>query len=73
MASLLMPRQDAGTVYRPSLDDPNAWVPYRYIPSLPAAIVFVVCFALATAYHVFKMIKLRSWFFVPFVLGGLSK
>jgi len=60
-------------VTHPALDDPNAWVTYRYIPSLAAAIIFIIIFGLLTTLHIVKMFKLRSWFFVPFVLGGISK
>jgi len=66
-------RRQVPADYHPSLDDPNAWVPYRYIPSVAAAIIFIICFSLATGFHIFKMIKLRSWFFTPFVIGGLSQ
>ena len=60
-------------ITHPALNDPNAWVTYRYIPSLPAAIIFIVIFGLLTTLHIIKMLKLRSWFFVPFVVGGISK
>ncbi|KAF2108842.1 RTA1 like protein-domain-containing protein [Lophiotrema nucula] len=56
--------------YHPSLDDPDAWVPYRYIPSKAAAIVFVVAFCLTTFFHVFQLIKKRTWYFIPLVIGG---
>lgn len=60
-------------VYRPSLDDPNAWVPYRYHPSRIAAIVFAVLFAITTAFHIFQLIRRRTWYFIPLVVGGLCK
>jgi hypothetical protein len=56
---------------RPSLDDPTAWVPYRYHPSLVAAVIFVVLFALTTFLHIFQLIKKRTWYFIPLVIGGL--
>jgi hypothetical protein len=56
----------------PDPNDPNAWVPYRYVPSLAGAIVFIVCFLITTAVHCWQMAKFRSWFFVPFVIGGFS-
>ncbi|KAF2014214.1 RTA1-domain-containing protein [Aaosphaeria arxii CBS 175.79] len=59
--------------YRPSLDDPNAWVPYRYVPSMPAAVVFVVLFAITTAFHTFQLVKKRTWYFIPLVLGGFCE
>jgi len=60
-------------VTHPALDDPNAWVTYRYVPSLAAAVIFIIIFGVLTTVHIVKMLKLRSWFFVPFVLGGVSK
>lgn len=58
---------------RPALDDPNAYVLYRYYPSQVAAIVFVILFALTTILHIFQLIKKRTWYFIPLVVGGLCK
>lgn len=52
-------------------DDPNAFVLYRYEPSLIAAAIFVVLFGLTTTLHVYQMIRKRAWFLTPFVVGGL--
>ncbi|KAJ4989968.1 Protein RTA1-like protein 8 [Stagonosporopsis vannaccii] len=57
--------------YRPSLDDPNFWVPYRYHPSRTAAVIFVVVFALTTVLHAFQVCKRRTWYFIPLVVGGI--
>ncbi|KAF1361471.1 hypothetical protein EJ07DRAFT_112012 [Lizonia empirigonia] len=57
---------------RPSLDVPNAWVPYRYHPSQVAAIIFVI-FTLTTIVHVFQVIKKRTWYFIPMIIGGLCR
>ncbi|KAH8893857.1 RTA1-domain-containing protein [Thozetella sp. PMI_491] len=57
--------------YHPSLDDPNVWVPYRYYPSVPAASVFVALFALVTLYHCALLAVRRTWFFLPFIIGGI--
>jgi len=46
---------------------------YHYKPSLAAAIIFTGLFGLTTIYHVFKLIKTRTWYFVPFVIGGICK
>ncbi|EFZ01348.1 RTA1 like domain protein [Metarhizium robertsii] len=52
--------------------------PYRgnyylwdYLPSTPAAVIFVVLFAGATGFVGWQMAKTRTWFSIPFVLGGL--
>jgi hypothetical protein len=52
-------------------DDGNSFVFYRYHPSLVAAAIFVVLFALTTGFHVFQILKKRSWFMTPFIIGGL--
>ncbi|KAH8707655.1 RTA1 like protein-domain-containing protein [Phaeosphaeriaceae sp. PMI808] len=57
--------------YRPSLDDPNAWVPYRYHPSRTAAIIFLVIFGLTTITHFYQVCRRRTWYFVPLVIGGI--
>ncbi|KAJ5385386.1 hypothetical protein N7517_003297 [Penicillium concentricum] len=44
---------------------------YNYDPSAVAAIIFVVLFGLTTLVHIFQMIRSRSWFFIPFIIGGL--
>ncbi|KAI1039542.1 hypothetical protein LB505_002574 [Fusarium chuoi] len=41
---------------------------YMYDPSMAAAVIFVVSFSLSGLYHVFQVIKFRSWYFIPFVL-----
>ncbi|OQE46065.1 hypothetical protein PENCOP_c001G08989 [Penicillium coprophilum] len=43
---------------------------YNYDPSEVAAIIFVVLFGLTTLVHIFQMIRTRSWFFIPFTIGG---
>jgi hypothetical protein len=57
----------------PALDDPHAWVPYRYYPSLAAAAIFLVLFLLTTSAHAFLVSKRRTWYFTPFVVGGLCE
>lgn len=60
-------------VSRPALDDPNAYVLYRYIPSQVAAIIFVVTFGLTTLAHIFQLFKKRTWYFMPLIIGGICK
>ncbi|PSN66366.1 RTA1-domain-containing protein [Corynespora cassiicola Philippines] len=57
--------------YRPSLDDPNVWVPYRYHPSRTAAIVCVGAFGISTLLHIFQVFRRRTWYFIPLVVGGI--
>lgn len=46
---------------------------YHYDPSVAAAILFTVLFFLTTLLHTYQMIRTRTWFLVPFVLGGICK
>lgn len=46
---------------------------YRYDPSLPAAIVTVIVFAILTAGHVWRLWRARAYYFVVFTIGGLCK
>lgn len=57
--------------YKPSLDAPNAWVPYRYYPSVLAAAVFIVLFAIVKIAHCAVVATRRTWSFTPFVIGGV--
>ncbi|KAF5009596.1 hypothetical protein FDECE_4200 [Fusarium decemcellulare] len=42
---------------------------YKYDPSMAAAIIFIVTFALSGLYHTFQVFRLRSWYFIPFIVG----
>jgi hypothetical protein len=44
---------------------------YRYDPSMAGAVIFVLAFIAATALHFYQMIRTKTYFFVPFVIGGL--
>ncbi|KAF7589559.1 hypothetical protein BBP40_004138 [Aspergillus hancockii] len=44
---------------------------YRYTPSLVAAVIFIVLFVLATAYHLYQTARVRCWYFLIFVTGGI--
>lgn len=45
---------------------------YPYVPSAVAGWVFVVLFGIAAVIHFVAMCSLRSWFFIPFVLGCIG-
>ncbi|EHK48433.1 hypothetical protein TRIATDRAFT_178509, partial [Trichoderma atroviride IMI 206040] len=57
--------------YKPSLDDPNAWVPYRYYPSVPAAATFIALYSIVTIAHIAIIVTRRTRSFTPFIIGGL--
>ncbi|KAL2682593.1 hypothetical protein Neosp_007045 [[Neocosmospora] mangrovei] len=42
---------------------------YKYDPSLPAAVIFIVAFGASGFYHAYQVARLRSWYFIPFVIG----
>ncbi|KAF5868707.1 putative rta1 like protein [Botrytis fragariae] len=43
---------------------------YRYTPNIAAAVIFLIAFAATMLYHVYQMIRNRSWYFTPLVIGG---
>lgn len=62
-------RQDKGTS---SADD--AWADFmlwHYTPSIAAAVIFIILFIGLTGYHTFLIVRRRTWFCIPFVVGGL--
>ncbi len=44
---------------------------WKYIPNLPAAVIFATLFFLATIAHTWKMLKYRTWYCSAFVIGGI--
>jgi hypothetical protein len=44
---------------------------FRYVPSLPAALVATILFGLLSAAHIFKLFRHKTYFCIPFIIGGL--
>jgi len=44
---------------------------WTYVPSMPAAVIFMLIFLFMTALHCWKMFKTKTWFCIAFTLGGL--
>ncbi|KAK3693198.1 RTA1 like protein-domain-containing protein [Podospora appendiculata] len=44
---------------------------YKYAPSLAGNVIYIVLFSIVSIGHVFFMIRSRTWYFIPFVLGCL--
>ncbi|KAL4877390.1 RTA1 like protein-domain-containing protein [Aspergillus karnatakaensis] len=44
---------------------------YHYNPSQGAAIPFAALFALTTVLHIWQMIRARTWYMTPFIVGGV--
>jgi hypothetical protein len=51
----------------------TAFVFYHYQPSMAAAALFVALFGIVTVAHVYQMFRSRTWFMIPFVIGGFCK
>ncbi|KAK3110177.1 hypothetical protein LTR53_015807 [Teratosphaeriaceae sp. CCFEE 6253] len=49
----------------------DGFVYYHYSPSLAAAILFAILFGLSTSLHSIQMLRSRTWFLIPFVIGGI--
>lgn len=50
-----------------------AWVLYYYTPSTAAAGIFIALFGLSAVYHFYQLMRTRTWFMIPFFIGGLRK
>ena len=53
------------------LESLNGYYLYHYNPSIVAAIIFGVVFAAISIAHIWRMYRTRTWFCIPFVLGGI--
>jgi hypothetical protein len=51
----------------------SGWIAYTYNPSIAAAVIFVILFAVTTLLHTFHLFRTRTWFFIPLVIGGYCK
>lgn len=56
-----------------SSDGGTDFVLYRYNPSIPAAVVFIAVFLIATILHCIQLWRYRTYFFVPFIIGLLCE
>lgn len=44
---------------------------YRYVPSLAAGLIATIVLGLLNAGHIYRMFRTRTWFCIPFVIGGI--
>lgn len=52
--------------------DANAHFRYfHYDPSLAAAVIFVILFAVTTIWHILQLFRTRTWIMIPLVIGGI--
>jgi len=54
----------------PNIKDANAFVLYRYHPSLVAAVIFIILFLATTSVHIFQAARRRTYYFIPLIIGG---
>jgi hypothetical protein len=47
------------------------YILYHYNPSKVAAILFIALFGISTILHIFQLSRKRTWYFIPFVIGGI--
>jgi hypothetical protein len=50
-----------------------AWTFYYYNPSSPAAGIVVGLFGISTLIHLYQLLRTRTWFMTPFLVGGARK
>ena len=46
---------------------------WKYLPSIPAAVVFILLFLGMTGLIFWRMFKTKTWFCMPFAIGGVCK
>ncbi|KAL6362108.1 hypothetical protein LRP88_05592 [Fusarium phalaenopsidis] len=44
---------------------------YKYEPSMAAAVILIITFSASSLLHAFQIIKTKTWFFIPFLVGSL--
>ncbi|KIW97613.1 uncharacterized protein Z519_01197 [Cladophialophora bantiana CBS 173.52] len=44
---------------------------WKFLPSVLAAVIFIILFTIVTGILCWRTVKTRSWFCIPFALGGL--
>ncbi|CAF9939080.1 MAG: hypothetical protein ALECFALPRED_007975 [Alectoria fallacina] len=44
---------------------------YHYTPTLAGAVLFILLFSVITLAHLFQLLRLRAWFMIPVLVGGI--
>lgn len=44
---------------------------WNYVPSVPAAVIFMLMFIVLTGLHSWKLWTTRTWFCIAFTIGGV--
>ena len=58
--------------FGPIVNGTQVIVFYHYRPNKPAGYIFVALFAIATLLHLVYLFRLRAWYFIPLILGGIG-
>ncbi|KAH7104912.1 RTA1 like protein-domain-containing protein [Auriculariales sp. MPI-PUGE-AT-0066] len=45
---------------------------YHYDPSGAAALIFTALFGLSTIMNIYQMLRTRTWYIIPFIIGGIA-
>lgn len=51
----------------------KGFVFYHYEPSMVGAVIFIGVFGLSGLLHIWQLVRARTWYFIPFVIGCLCK
>ena len=44
---------------------------WKYVPSIAAAVIFALIFLVMTGLISYRMFRTKTWFCIPFAIGGL--
>ncbi|RDW67569.1 protein RTA1 [Coleophoma cylindrospora] len=55
----------------PTLETYLGTILWHYVPNMPLAIVFTILFCLVSVAHAWKMFVTKTWFCIPFLIGGI--
>jgi hypothetical protein len=59
--------------FKMAVEGKASFVFYHYTPSVPAAVVFTALFGISSLLHLYQLFRKRTWYFIPFVIGGFCK
>jgi hypothetical protein len=48
-----------------------AWAFYRFVPSVPANVLFIVLFAISAVLHTAQLLRTKTWYLIALVVGAL--
>ncbi|KAE9365646.1 RTA1 like protein [Stipitochalara longipes BDJ] len=52
------------------LESHDGYYLWKYLPSIPAAVVFLILFVATTGLHLWRILKTKTWFCIVFAIGG---